>query len=128
MRLVVDANVLFAGLIKKGKTAEILCDRRLEFFAPKFVYEEYTKYREYIMEKTHRNDIAEFYERMLSTLKIADPNDENFRIASHITPDTKDTQYIALAIELHCPIWSNDKRLKGLGIAVFNTQELLQLL
>jgi predicted nucleic acid-binding protein len=128
MRLVVDANILFAGLIKRGKTAELLCDRNLELFVPSFIYEEYEKYRSHILEKTQHDDMEDFFERISSTLKIINPDKESFRIASTITPDIKDTLYIALAIELHCPIWSNDKRLKNLGITIFNTQELLTML
>ncbi len=126
MKLVVDANVLFAGLIRDGVTAELLCNSRLELFVPQFVYEEYDLHQHEILEKTHRTNIAEFMERIRGILKITQPTAGYLQKAEGITPDAKDTQYIALALQLGCPVWSNDKRLKGCGVPVLTTAELLQ--
>ncbi|MHA1105899.1 MAG: PIN domain-containing protein [Promethearchaeota archaeon] len=48
--------------------------------------------------------------------------------ADKISPDPKDTIYLALAIALKSKIWSNDKKLKhGQDkITVFSTEELLK--
>ncbi|TXT53231.1 MAG: putative nucleotide-binding protein, containing PIN domain [Promethearchaeota archaeon] len=51
MKLVVDANILFAGLIKDGKTAELLTSDRLQLLAPQFLFEEFAKYEELILKK-----------------------------------------------------------------------------
>ena len=41
--------------------------------------------------------------------------------------DEKDTHYIALALKLNCPIWSNDNDLKKQNkVKVYNTKELLE--
>ena len=42
--LVVDANILFAALIRRGGTAELLLDRRLRLFAPEFLLQEFAKH------------------------------------------------------------------------------------
>jgi len=39
MRLVIDANVLFAALIKDSSTAQLLINDKLQFFAPEFLFE-----------------------------------------------------------------------------------------
>ena len=49
MKLVVDANVLFAALIKKSSTAELLISDKLQFFAPEFLFAEFSKYEELIL-------------------------------------------------------------------------------
>ena len=56
MRFVVDANVLFSALIKDSKTAEILLNPSIEFYVPKFIIEEFEKYKDEILLKTHRNE------------------------------------------------------------------------
>ena len=44
-----------------------------------------------------------------------------------ISPDADDTAYIALALHLNCPIWSNDKKLKKQDkVKVITTKELLE--
>ena len=55
MKLVVDANVLFAALIKEGSTAELLISDKLQLFAPEFLFTEFSKYEELILKKTHRS-------------------------------------------------------------------------
>lgn len=46
MDLVIDSNVLFAALIKKGVTSELLFKHTL--FAPEFIFEEFKKYKGYL--------------------------------------------------------------------------------
>jgi predicted nucleic acid-binding protein len=41
--------------------------------------------------------------------------------------DEKDTHYVALALKLNCPIWSNDTDLKKQNkVKIYNTKELLE--
>lgn len=73
MDIVVDANILFAVLIKEGITAEIQ--------------------------------------------------------AEEISPDKDDTLYIALAMKLKCPIWSNDKDLKKQSeVKIYSTKDIIEIL
>ncbi|HIH11137.1 TPA: hypothetical protein HA241_03030 [Candidatus Woesearchaeota archaeon] len=44
MEFIVDANILFAGLIKASTTAILLFDPNLKLYAPEFVLEEFMKY------------------------------------------------------------------------------------
>ena len=54
MRLVIDANILFATLIKNSLTAKLLLNDKLKFYAPEFLFEEFAKYEDYLLNKTHR--------------------------------------------------------------------------
>ena len=56
MDLVIDANVLFSVLIKRGKTEEIIFETDLYLFSPEFIFEEFDKYKEKILGKTERTD------------------------------------------------------------------------
>ena len=132
MKLIVDANILFAGLIKEGSTAELLISDKLQLFAPEFLFAEFTKYKDVILRKTHRNE--EEFNNFLETLKeqisvvpkkeITPFMDE----ADKISPDPKDTIYLALAIALKSNIWSNDGKLKqGQDkITIYSTVELIK--
>ena len=131
MDLVIDANILFSVLIKKGKTEEIIFEEDLHLFTPEFIFEEFTKYEELIREKTERDE-GEF-ERLMDILKkriktICNEETEMYiKKAKEISPDEKDADYIALALKLRCAIWSNDKELKKQKEAlVYSTEDLVK--
>ena len=132
MKLVVDANILFAALIKEGSTAELLISDKLQLFAPEFLFTEFTKYKELILKKTHRSH--EEFNQLLDILKeqiIIVPKKQIRAFidkTEKISPDPKDTVYLALALALKSNIWSNDKRLKQgqEKITVFSTEELIE--
>ncbi len=43
--------------------------------------------------------------------------------------DEKDTPFLALALQLNCPVWSNDKHFKQQNIAeVYTTEKISELL
>jgi predicted nucleic acid-binding protein len=56
MDLVVDANILFAALIKDSTTSELMLHEDIHLYAPEFILEEFEKYKELIKRKTNRND------------------------------------------------------------------------
>lgn len=42
--------------------------------------------------------------------------------------DVKDTPFLALALQLGCPLWSNDKHFQGLeGVLVYSTEAFVEL-
>ena len=52
-----------------------------------------------------------------------------FAKASRLAPHREDTPYLALALHLRLPLWSNDTALKEQGtVPVCTTRELLTLL
>ncbi|MHC1590663.1 MAG: PIN domain-containing protein [Candidatus Helarchaeales archaeon] len=102
MKLVVDANILFAALIKKSKTAELILNEKISLFAPEFLFDEFMKYQEYIIEKTHRTeaDFKKFLRIMKKKIKII-PSGKIAPLlgqASKISPDPKDAVYCACAL------------------------------
>ena len=131
MDLVIDANVLFSVLIKRGKTEEIIFETDLHLFAPEFIFEEFDKYKERIFGKTERTD-EEFNDLMdvlKKKIKII-PNEETEKYISEakkISPDVKDSDYFALALKLKCAIWSQDRKLKEKQnkVQVFSTEDLV---
>lgn len=132
--MVVDANVLFAILIKSAKTEEIMLETELHLFCPEFIFEEFKKYKGEILEKTKRTE-KEFlavFEVIKAKIKTI-PNEETEKFiaeARRISPDEKDVDYFALALKMNCAIWTNDKLLKkGQNeVKIYTTEELVKLL
>ena len=103
MKLVVDANILFAAFIKDSYT------RRLLLFS--------------------ENQIDELFSLLIenANIKIVKQSalEETLEDAGKISPDPDDIHYFALAFKLSCSIWSNDKKLKEQNkVRIFTTEEL----
>ena len=129
MDLVIDANILFAALIKQSKTIELLLNKKFQLFAPELFLDEFEKYKDAILTKTYRTE-KEFKEIINDLKEIIDivPNKETenyIEEAKNFCPDEGDIDYFALALKLKCPIWSNDKKLKEQDkIKIYSTEEL----
>ncbi len=102
----------------------------LNIAAPLFVKEEWKEHREETAEKAGLsiteamvffiilNEKVQFY----ATEKIK----ENIEQAKSIAYDADDIEYLALALKLNCPLWSEDKDMKKQSLVkILNTKELL---
>jgi len=132
MDLVVDANIVFAALIKDSFSYYLLFSGRFHLFTPEYIFTELETHKEKILAKTKRTT-EEFY-RLLEILKrriIVVPLEELTEYvekAEKISPDPGDMAYFALALKFNCPIWSNDKKLKQQNkVQVYHTHELVKL-
>ncbi|TFG18842.1 MAG: hypothetical protein EU529_17010 [Promethearchaeota archaeon] len=131
MRLVIDANILFAALIKNSLTAKLLLNKDLKFYAPEFLFEEFAKYEDYLLNKTHRNkdNFENFYNLLKQKIKIIPKKeiDPFLKQAKKFSPDPKDTVYLALCLAFTLPFWSNDKKLKEQQnlVQILTTEEIL---
>lgn len=132
MKLVVDANILFAALIKEGSTAEVLISDKIELFAPEFLFEEFSKYEEFILKKTHRSkeEFSLFLDLLRDQIIIIPQGiiTPFLNEAEKFSPDPKDTVYLALALALNSNIWSNDRKLKERQnkVNIYSTEELIK--
>jgi len=132
LKLVIDANIIFAALIKGGLTAELIISNELQLFAPEFLLEEFSKYQNQILEKTHRS--KENFGNFVRILKeyitfIPQKNITPFlEKANAFSPDPKDSVYLALALALKSAVWLNDKKLKKEQnhIKVLSTEDLIK--
>ena len=131
MDIVIDANILFSILIKRGKTEDIIFEDDLHLFAPEFIFEEFEKYKTVLSEKTERSEIE--FEELVEILRkkiLTVPNEETepfMKAAIQISPDRNDADYFAVALKLRCAIWSNDKDLKAKQdkVKVYSTEDLV---
>ena len=133
MILIVDANVLFSALIKRGITYKIIFSDKLKLITPDFVIEEYTEHKKEILNKSGLNEkgLELLFEILKGQIEIISSHDfvEKIDEAEAISPDQNDVHYFALALKFNFPIWSNDKELKKQNkVKVFDTEEVLALI
>lgn len=130
---VVDANILFSALIKDGLTARLLSLPDISLSAPDFVFNEIMQHGKEILDKTKRSsdDLRKFFVIVLHKVTFY-PYQKYYpwmMDAQSLTDDADDFPYVALALSLGLPIWSNDSLFqKQDKIRVFTTTALMNLL
>ena len=137
IRIVIDANILFSALIKDASiTRELITsDDIFDIYCHEFIFKELEKYKKFIISKREKNKqlltYKESFETLLYFINIipTERYDDKIKEAYNIMKDIdeKDTHYVALALKLNCPIWSNDTDLKKQNkVKIYNTKELLE--
>ena len=130
----VDANVMFAALIRAGMTRSILYHIDIRCFAPEFIFKEYDRYRRTIKTKSKMSDrkfqsgFSVVRRRIHVVPEIAFKS--CIEHAREISPDINDMLYFAVALSLNIPIWSNDRALReGQDeVWVYSTEDLVRML
>ena len=133
MDLVVDANEIFAAIIKENKTHELIFDERLHLFTTEFFFAEFKEHSEEIQEKTEKTEeeLNHLFDVLKKKITLV-PLEELLPYldeAEKISPDPYDVAYIALALKLKCAIWSQDRKLKEKQnrIQVYSTKDLVKM-
>ncbi len=131
MKLIIEASVSFSLLLGSKRTKEVLESEFIELYAPKYLFEELEEHKREIKEfsKLSADELKELFIKLKSKIKVI-PR-EKFAIflskANELISDKDDTEYLALALLMNLPIWSNDLHFKEqLIVKVFTTEELLQ--
>ena len=130
MKLVIDTSIVFSLFKSDSFTNKLLKEYKIELFAPKELIDELSKYSDLICSKAETTkekfseDISLLSE--LIEFKSASPSFENK--ANKLISHTSDVPFLALAMELDIPIWSNDPHFKQQSLVkVFSTEELVKL-
>ncbi|UCH96564.1 MAG: putative toxin-antitoxin system toxin component, PIN family [Candidatus Aminicenantes bacterium] len=119
MRLVVDTNIIFSALLKKGSNAlDIIMSDKFEVFIPKFLIIEIFKHKEKIIRvsKLSEDEVIESLYLILKYCTVMNDEDipgeilnQAFQDVKEIDP--KDVIFVAAAITLDARLWSGDKKL-----------------
>jgi predicted nucleic acid-binding protein len=143
MRLVVDTNIVFSGLLNpNGRLGEVLFEfqGQLEFFAPAYLHSELARYQEKLLNasKLNAEQLAEATALLLERIVFVSEeliSSNSWEKAFDLTKDVdeNDTPFVALSIELGAKLWTGDKKLtqglnrKGWDSAI-TTAEILDRL
>lgn len=138
IRFVIDTNILIGALVKDNSfKARLLKKQNFLFYFPDYGLIEIDKFRNYICSKRERNNpIAPSFDYAIKFLLesitiIPGPLYQDqlscaYTLMEKIDP--KDTPFLALALHLECPIWSDDAHLKQQSrVPCYSTGEFLTL-
>jgi predicted nucleic acid-binding protein len=120
MRFVVDSNVVFTIIIAgdKSKAFSIIRDYDLTLYFLEDGLLEFKKHKDKLKKYSKEFELRSFL--ALSLIHVIpseiyeDKIPEAYSIAKQF--DEKDTPFIALALKLNIPIWTNDKRMIEYGL------------
>lgn len=139
MRLLVDTNIIFSALLKKGsKALDIIMSDKFEVFIPKFLIIEIFKHKEKIIRvsKLSEDEVIESLYLILKYCTVMNDEDIPGEILNQAFLDVKDIDpkdvvFVAAAITLDARLWSGDKKLinglKDKNINIFvQTKDLVE--
>ncbi|ADC64864.1 Nucleotide-binding protein, PIN domain protein [Ferroglobus placidus DSM 10642] len=116
MKLIVDTNKIVACLLKDGKIRRILFLPFLELYTVQYAFEEIEKHKDVLLTKVSKSafDLILFKAKLKVKSVGFSSKDEKYiqtakKMANEFDPD--DFPFIALALKLNAPIWTNDKKL-----------------
>lgn len=135
MKLIIDTNIIFSGIIRDSMTRKLLLHPDYEFYIPDFFLFELKKYKDYLIKKTNlsKSEFNQVLNDLLENIHIVPIKEYSEKLikAKEIIGaiDEKDIPFIAIALVLkNDGIWSNDKHFKKQSeIKVYTTQDLISM-
>ncbi|HLD15271.1 MAG TPA: PIN domain-containing protein [Candidatus Nanoarchaeia archaeon] len=132
MNLIVDTNCLISSLISNGKSREIICLPGITLYAPENIIEETLNNKEEIILRAEIDEQSfnQLISIFLLNIKIISKEDfkEFKEKAKELVTHPEDIPFMALALKLNYPLWSNDKNLKLQSkVKVFSTTDLIKV-
>ena len=142
MKIVVDTNIVFSALLNaNSEIHEILLAPFgvFDFFSPELMMGELEKYSAKLshLSKLSSSQMHEAKSRLFQCVTLISEDviseiswQRSFDLTKDV--DEKDTPFIALAIELGCPLWTGDKKLiEGVKLrgfdSVISTRDVMRL-
>lgn len=135
MEIVVDTNVIISALLRDGLTRKLLLLHPFEFYTVSYAKIEIEKHRNELFSKSKLDEDAFQYlmDSIFGKIQVVEPElikpykEKAIEIMKMI--DVSDAPFIALALHLNCPIWSNDKHFKEQNVVrTYTTKEIMALL
>ena len=132
MRVTVDANILFACLIKDSTTRRLVLNPTLTLFAPGFLKDELAAHIIEIKEKSGMDDeeLLRMIQKVFAQVTFVPDKDLKpfLHAAASLIADQKDWLYLACALNEDTVIWSNDNDFgPQKRIRVLKTKELMSI-
>jgi putative PIN family toxin of toxin-antitoxin system len=136
MELVVDTNIVVAGFLRAAITRELLLDERLILSAPEHLLTE----AERILRSPRLRrrlgaltpeEIRLVLTQLTSRIRVLPVSAfrEHVPEAKTLVADPEDTPFIAVALHLQVPLWSNDAPLREQSaVRIYTTEDVLSAL
>ena len=141
MKLVIDANILFT-FFWPGSALRQMLNKEAKLYSPAFAIQEINEHKKGIIRRT-RNTTTSF-QKLVEEIKLqielvhlqayATCFDQVCAFIKHFPTQEqdkflKDADYLALALYLKCPLWTNDFFLKKQKfVRIITTRDVLECL
>ncbi len=133
MKLAVDSNIVFAGLLREGTTRRLLIHPPAELLAPEWMLTEIRKYRQEIADRAEMTvqDVELLLGLLTASVEVSpsEQYESSMEAAGRrIGPkDPGDVPFLALAIAANCDgIWTqNVHHFEGAGVDIWTTERLV---
>ena len=129
---VIDTNIIFSSLLKNSTTRKIILSDTFNLFAPEYLFTEIKKYEKEILKKTELKieDLSllllllQSHIAMVPIASFSRFLKEGEEVMKNI--DIKDATFLALALKMKIPIWSNDLHFKQQNrVLTYTTEEII---
>lgn len=127
MRLVVDTNILFSLFKNSDSFKKFIKDNNLELYAPRKMFEELNKYSERIclISGLTLKDFSKIIDELPKIISFYEVDKKEVKEILPYIEDPKDSPFIALALKLNIPVWSEDRHFKKQNlVASYTFKEL----
>jgi len=139
VKLVVDTNIVFSAIWNlNGRIANLLIRKTsLNLYSPTFLLVELTNHQHKLskklcLEPSQFLELKHLITRQIRFVEEERISSQNWIKANELTKtiDSDDVAFVALCLELNCPLWKGDKRLsKSLTeVKSLQTYEIYELL
>jgi len=135
MEIVVDTNILISALLRDGLTRKIILLSPFDMYTLALAQEEILKHKAELIHKSNLTDeqFAYLIQLIFAKMSLVSSRDiEPFRDRATgimMDIDIADSPFLALAMLLDAPIWSNDTHFKRQNAArILTTKDILFLL
>ena len=133
--IVIDANVVFAAMIRDGGTREVILDRGLDLRTPPWLWEEVAARYEWLINKTRLPHAAldellrQIRDRITDIPEAAIQAKKDAALKRVPASGKKDAPYVAAVLAVGGVLWTHDTRLASESkVPVVTTVDLLALL
>jgi len=121
VKLVVDTNIVFSGLLSPvGTISDLLINssEKFEFFSPTTILEELNNHESKILKISGYSKREMMYQKRIllkgiDLIDLESVKTSTLIKAMELTKDVDefDVPFIALSLDLRCPVWTGDKKL-----------------
>ncbi len=125
MKLVVDTNIIFSALLSpNGAISDLVLNSdSFDFYSPTFVLEELENHKAKLINLSGYSEkdlefLARIIFKKIDLIDVESVLEATWKKSVELTNDVDefDTPFVALSIDLDCPLWTGDKKLiRGLS-------------
>lgn len=133
MELVIDTNCLISALIKDSESRRLIFSEETSLYAPEHLKAETIRHSSEIADKSGLSpaELGRLIAILMGSISLVSSEEIEPFIsrALEIAPHPEDAPFLALALLMRIPVWSDDRGLKRQdSVRVFSTSELLAIL